>query len=181
MTQAWNVDGGIHEITLPAQVPGRLWLCGKHVLGPDPEGVLALTGATAVVCLTEEHELADRYPRYVEWLHAEQGNQGGQGGQGRRAMWLPVHDLHAPSLERGLPFVDDLAQRLRAGDGLVVHCGAGIGRAGTTAIALLVLLGEPLDRALDQVRSERPMAGPEVGSQLDFLHAIVRRTMRDTS
>jgi len=163
VAQTWNLDGGIHEITLPSHVPGRLWLCGKHVLGPDPDRILELTGANVVVCLTEEHELADRYPHYVEWLHAEQGH---------RAMWLPVHDLHAPPLERGLPFVNDLVGRLHAGDGMVVHCGAGIGRAGTTAIALLVLLGEPLDRALEQVRTERPMAGPEVGSQLDFLRQL---------
>ena len=63
VTRGWNTDGGIHEITLPSHVPGRLWLCGKHLLGPDPEGVLEQTGASTIVCLTEEHELVDRFAR----------------------------------------------------------------------------------------------------------------------
>ncbi|MEX0848055.1 MAG: protein-tyrosine phosphatase family protein, partial [Ilumatobacteraceae bacterium] len=53
-----------------------------------------------------------------------------------------------------------------------VHCAAGIGRAGTTAVALLVLLGMTVDDALQHVRAHRPMAGPEVGSQLQFVRAV---------
>jgi protein-tyrosine phosphatase len=50
-----------------------------------------------------------------------------------------------------------------------VHCAAGIGRAGTTAVALLMLLGVEIDDALATVRANRPMAGPEVGAQLDLI------------
>jgi hypothetical protein len=159
----WTHDGGLHEIPLD-EVPGRLWLCGKHVVGPDPEGVLSRTGADTVVCLTERHELADRYPDYVRWLDHEH----------ERAVWFPVHDLHAPAFAQGKAFVDDLARRLRAGHGLVVHCAAGIGRAGTTAVAVLVTLGETPERALAHVRAHRPMAGPEVGVQQDFITRLAR-------
>lgn len=165
-TVAWNTDGGVHEVPLPPGVPGRLWLCGKHVVGPDPAGVLQRLGASTIVCLVEPHELNARYPHYVEWLRAEQGH---------RAEWFPVHDLHAPDLAVARPFLDSLAERLREGDRLVVHCGAGIGRAGTTAVALLVLLGEPVEVALAHVRAHRPMAGPEVGGQLAFVHELARQ------
>ncbi len=157
-----NVDGGAHEIPLPDGC-GRLWLCGKHLIGPDPDGVLDRLGADAVVCLVERDELADRYPDYVRWL-ADAPQE--------RAVHLPVHDLSAPDLVSVMPLLERLVARLRDGESLVVHCGAGIGRAGTVAVALLVMLGVPLPAALDHVRAHRPMAGPEVGSQLALVHAV---------
>lgn len=159
---ALSLDGGIHEVPVDA-VPGRLWLCGKHVVGPDPERVLEAVGADVVVCLTERHELSGRYPTYTTWLDANAG---------QRALWFPVHDFHAPDSTEGAQLLADLETRLRAGQGLVVHCGAGIGRAGTVAVALMVLLDMPLDEALDHVRRHRPAAGPEVGVQLAFVQAV---------
>jgi hypothetical protein len=153
----WSTDGGIHEVPL-GRLPGRLWLCGKHVVGPDPDGLLERTGADAIVCLTERHELVDRYPEYVHWLATD-----------ARAVWFPVHDLHAPDTNAARPFYVGLLQRLRVGDKLVIHCGAGIGRAGTSAVALLVLDGWGLDEALAHVRASRPMAGPEVGAQMELV------------
>jgi protein-tyrosine phosphatase len=158
-----NLDGGIHEIPLPSPAQGRLWLCGKHAIGPDPEALLARVGADAVVCLTEESELADRYPAYVEWLRAQPQS---------RAVWCPIFDLHAPPLEQFAPVLADVVDRVVAGDGMVVHCGAGIGRAGTTAVAVLVSLAVPLDTALAHVRRHRPGAGPEVGPQLDLVRRL---------
>ena len=158
-------DGGVDEIPLPA-VPGRLWLCGKHAIGPDAEALVALVGATSVVCLTERHELADRYPDYVAWLDRERGG---------RAVWQPIHDLHAPGVEEVAPLVDDVVARLRGGEGVVVHCGAGIGRAGTLAVCVLVSLGHDVDDALAVVAAHRPMAGPEVGAQRDLVQAWVAR------
>jgi protein-tyrosine phosphatase len=159
--QTWTHDGGVHEIPLDG-VSGRLWLCGKHAVGPDVESLLARTGADTVVCLTERHELADRYPDYVSWLDQHAAT-------GRRAVWFPVHDLHAPEVERGRILVDDLVARVQAGHGLVVHCAAGIGRTGTTAVAMLIAMGDDPEHALAHVRAHRPMAGPEVGSQADFI------------
>ena len=41
--ERWR-DGGVYEIPLPVR-NGRLWLCGKHFIGPDPEGAMASVGA----------------------------------------------------------------------------------------------------------------------------------------
>jgi protein-tyrosine phosphatase len=159
----WNTDGGIHEIPLPEHVRGRLWLCGKHAIGPDPEALVERIGADVVVCLNEEAELVERYPTYVDWLRAQPP---------RRVIWYPIPDLHAPGREQFAPVLTDIVDRVVEGERLVVHCGAGIGRAGTIAVAVLVSLAVPLDEALDRVRRHRPAAGPEAGSQLELVREV---------
>ena len=159
------MHGGVDRIPLPA-VDGSLWLCGKHFVGPDPESALRVTGATTVVCLTERHELEDRYPAYVRWL---------EDAGPRRARWHPMPDLGAPGLGEAVTLLDDLTALVAGGDGLLVHCGAGIGRAGTVAAALLIELGLDRDTAVQRVAAHRPMAGPEAGAQRDLLDALAAR------
>jgi protein-tyrosine phosphatase len=153
-------NGGADQIPLPVD-RGGLWLCGKHFIGPDVDEALRKTGATTVVCLNEARELEDRYPEYVEWLRTDE-----------RAIWHPVPDLHAPELEEAMTLVLRLRERIDAGETLLVHCGAGIGRAGTMAAALLVSMGVGLDDAVATVAANRPMAGPEAGAQRDLLVAL---------
>lgn len=156
-------DGGIDEIPLPLGAPGRMWLCGKHVVGPDPERAMQRVGANHIVCLVQRHELDDRFPAYVEWLRQQPPD---------RALWFPVPDLDAPAPERTAALIGHVLSRLEVGDGVIVHCAAGIGRSGTTAVAVLLHLGMDLPRALAHVRANRPMAGPEVGAQLALVQSI---------
>ncbi len=155
-------DGGIDRVPVPA-VSGALWLCGKHLVGPDPEAALAKVGATGIVCLTERHELADRYPAYVDWL---------AGAGAERSRWHPIPDLHAPPLTAATELLSALADDLANGQHLIMHCAAGIGRAGTMAVGLLMVLGLDRDQALEVVAAARPMAGPEVGAQRDLVDAL---------
>lgn len=167
MSGSWlgprSVDGGIDEIPQPG--PGRMWLCGKHLVGPDPEAALARVGAGTIVCLVERHELEHRYDSYLAWLDASDGE---------RALWSPIHDLHAPPMSQALPLVDAVIGMLEEGRSLIVHCGAGIGRAGTLAAAVLIRRGIERDAALATVADHRPMAGPEVGAQMDLVVALGR-------
>ena len=160
MNIAMNLDGGIHEIPLPT-LAGRLWLCGKHFIGPDPERALTSVNADHVVCLVHERELRDRYDGYISWLQLTD-----------RATWYPIHDLSSPPLAEILPVYQGVVDRLSRGESVVVHCAAGIGRAGTLAVAVCQLTGMPLNEALAHVRKHRPGAGPEVGSQLDAVIAL---------
>jgi hypothetical protein len=155
-------NGGVDEIPIPG--PGRLWLCGKHFVGPDAAGALERTGAAVVVCLNERDEIGPRYPDYVQWL---------EDNASTRAVWFPIPDMLAPKATEVTLLLEDLERRLAAGEGLLVHCGAGVGRAGTVAISLLVRAGASLPDALDIVGSSRPMAGPQTHAQMEFLIALV--------
>lgn len=162
--------GGVDRVPL-AERPGALWLAGKRFVGPDPEAAMAEVGAGGVVCLCEAFELADRYPAYVEWLRAD-----------ARALWFPVPDLHAPAAGEAEALAGRIDGRLAAGETLLMHCGAGIGRAGTIAAAVLLHAGRSLGDALATVAAARPMAGPEVGAQSDLLVELSsRRSPRTTA
>ncbi|MEN9802492.1 MAG: hypothetical protein RLZ37_1617 [Actinomycetota bacterium] len=157
-----NLDGGIHEIPL-SEVPGRLWLCGKHAIAPDPRALLEQVGAEHVVCLVERFEVSNRFPEYVRWLETEGS-----------ATWFPIADLDFVSVDAMRDLLDSIANRLHSGQSIIAHCAAGLGRAGTLAVAICLELGMSLDSALSHVRRHRPGAGPEVGAQMGFIEDWVR-------
>ncbi len=159
MTTPFNTDGGIHEIPVPSAV-GSLWLCGKHHVAPQVVDIRQRHNIGTVVCLVEEHELVGRYDDYISWHRAHAGNGG---------LWHPIPDLTYPEFDDGLEFVQNVAHTVCNSHNVLVHCAAGIGRAGTTATAVLMLLGMEMHEALTHVRQHRPMAGPETGSQTEFI------------
>jgi protein-tyrosine phosphatase len=162
-----NVDGGIHEIPLPFDnVNGRLWLCGKHFIAPNPDRVREQTDGATVVCLVHREELAHRYDNYIEWLIEHRNDH---------AVWYPIHDMNTPSIDEAMEFYADLAQRVSDGTNLVVHCAAGIGRAGSTAIGILMSLGMTLQDAQPHVRKHRPGAGPQTDVQQYLLDEVAEK------
>lgn len=161
----WTTDGGIHNIPLPINT-GGLWLCGKHYIAPKVEDVRRELGDPTIVCLTQRHELEERYDAYIAWLESHNN---------AAALWFPVHDLNAPPLEEGIMLLERIISGLHNDERFVVHCAAGIGRAGTTAVGVLMMLGMDADFATSHVRAHRPMAGPEAGSQREFISALASR------
>lgn len=156
-----SVDGGIDRVPVPG-THGTMWLCGKHLIGPDPVATIESLGIDTVVCLSQQHELVERYPHYVDWL-AEAGEA---------AIWHPIPDLHAPHPDEAVKLVDEILRRLDLDHHVLIHCGAGIGRAGTIAAAVLLRRGVPLDHALATVAACRPMGGPEAGPQTALLEHL---------
>ncbi|MEW5787113.1 MAG: ADP-ribosylglycohydrolase family protein [Pseudomonadota bacterium] len=115
-------------------------------------GVIRGWGANALVSLVEEHELDELHvpdlgdmaeSAGLEWHH------------------LPIPDMGVPGwhFERQWTYAGTRLRRLlRRGGRVVVHCRAGLGRAGTIAARLLVELGMPVAEAVSQVRKARPGA-----------------------
>ena len=158
----FNTDGGVHHIPLDGTV-GQLWLCGKHYIGPQHDTVRRDLSLHTVVSLVEEHELVHRYDPYLDW-HKENSGNG--------ALWFPIPDLTYPPFDEVIDFVNNVTSLVRDKGNVLIHCAAGIGRAGTTAVAVCMSLGMSMNDALDHVRAHRPMAGPEAGSQVLFIEEL---------
>jgi atypical dual specificity phosphatase len=77
-----------------------------------------------------------------------------EGLDGFAHIHLPVPDMTSPSLDELRAAI--LFIQKHADDGVVVHCGAGLGRTGTVLAAYLVSTGESATAALEKVRAMRP-------------------------
>ena len=64
----------------------------------------------------------------------------------------------------------DIARALQAGERVLIHCGAGIGRTGVLAVAVGMACGLPLLQATRRVQSKG--SGPENEEQKAFLRTV---------
>ena len=151
----YQMAGGIHRISVPGAT-GHLHATAFAVTGPDPAAALEDVGAEVMVCLLTDAEIAMRFPDYPAWL----------------ASPAPHQAIHVPMVDQGVTgddvvrkLVGDINQHLNQGTGVMVHCGAGYGRAGIVCISVLASRGIDLDHAVAAVRAARPAAGPQSHSQ----------------
>ncbi|WP_020146639.1 cyclin-dependent kinase inhibitor 3 family protein [Thioalkalivibrio sp. ALJ15] len=109
-------------------------------------------GATALVTLNQGHEL-DKLgvPELGEAVCAA----------GMAWLHLPIGDMAAPDRPWELRWREvgpEVHRRLRAGEGVIFHCGGGFGRAGTIAALTLIERGLAPEEAIAMVRGARPGA-----------------------
>lgn len=155
---------GVDEIPLLGRAAGRLLVSGFTPLGPDPSGALDALAADDLVSLITDHDIALRFPDYADRLAADD-----------RAARFPIPDYGVVDDDRMLHTVLHVAARLRAGRSVLVHCGAGMGRAGTTAILALAALGLDAAEAATHARRHRVGAGPESPDQHEQVARLVGR------
>ncbi|MEZ5243724.1 MAG: hypothetical protein R2707_01400 [Acidimicrobiales bacterium] len=153
--EAYRHRGGVHAIPV-ADVAGTLVLCGLDAIGPDPAGLLAVVRGDVAVCLQTDDELLRRYPDYPEWLASPDPHE---------ALRLPTLDHMVADDEAVIDLVIDIHRRLGAGQRVVVHCGAGWGRAGVIATLVMCTAGAEVATALRDLRAARPAAGPQSADQ----------------
>jgi protein-tyrosine phosphatase len=121
---------------------------------PDHRQRTALrrSGVTAVLDLRAEATGDDPWPAGVTVRHA------------------PVQDGQAPDPGRLHELAGWAVERVHAGDTVLVHCRAGVGRSATVACAILLRLGYDLGSAYRTVRDRRPAIVPT-----DAQLAVLRR------
>jgi len=71
-------------------------------------------------------------------------------------LWLPTIDHTSPTVEQLQQAAAFIARRIEDGDGVYIHCAAGVGRAPLTAAAYLITQGYSVDEARDLIRARRP-------------------------
>jgi atypical dual specificity phosphatase len=93
---------------------------------------------------------------------------------GLTLLHLPIEDFGIPTDEQIDRLVAFAGEQIAAGQAVVVHCGAGMGRTGTVLACYLVHLGEGADEAIDSIRRIRP-GSIETAEQAEFVRAYQKR------
>ena len=138
----------LRRVHLPPEVPGQLWLGsmpGRFEAWSAFETQAERNRLRLVVCLTPRSELAELSPDYHAAVVAGRVN----------FRWQQVAMRNFGLPEDPAAFRRDvaaIAAALNAGDAVMLHCAAGIGRTGTAAACVLKALGLESGEALQRVR-----------------------------
>jgi protein-tyrosine phosphatase len=82
----------------------------------------------------------------------------------------PIRDVHIPSDVKSFrAFVSEVADRLRKGEKIGMHCRGSIGRAPTTAACTLIQLGWNAKDAIAAIRAARGYPIPDTEGQLRWI------------
>lgn len=153
-------------LPLPPGIAGHVWL------SPMPGRLEAWSafvtdarrvGLTRIVCLTPRDEIAELSPAYLAALESHT----------LPCDWqpLPMRNFGvARELQAFKDGIEAMATALGAGEVLLLHCAAGIGRTGTVAACLLKRLGLSSDEALRRVSAAG--SNPESALQSGWIDAF---------
>lgn len=144
--------------------PGRLGVMprprGGEWLKDEIKG-LKSAGVDAVLCLLQPDEIAEL------GLEAEKRLCE---ANGIAYLGFPVPNRGVPANAAAFKVVAlDIADRLRAGMSVAVHCRAGIGRSSLAAACVMVELGFKGDKAFTLIAQARGLPVPDTGLQRDWI------------
>lgn len=153
----------LRPVPLPDDAPGALWLAsmpGRFEPWPQFLAQAEKAGLQRVVCLTPREEMAQLSPAYYAAVV--------NGRVPFRWQLLPMPNFGVP--DDAPQFRDQiahLAQGLCAGESVLLHCAAGMGRTGSAAACVLKALGLNTQQALERVRQAG--SNPQNAAQAGFV------------
>jgi protein-tyrosine phosphatase len=148
-----------------AEVPrGRLAIMARPRAGDwlvDEMAAWYAAGLTDVICLLEDLEVRDLGLEHEAQIAREAG---------LRFERFPIPDRGVPAtVAHARALWVDLADRLRAGRSVGIHCRAGIGRSSLMAAGVLREIGVPEDHAWVVIAAARGLAVPDTEAQRAWL------------
>lgn len=166
---AWAFSAWIHQIRLPDEVTGALYLGslpGKCVPFEYAKLAIFQREISAVISVALPEEVQRESPDYASAITSE------------ALPWEQIDfpiSAHNSALDRDalLALVRSIADRLRAGDRLLVHCDTGIGRAGMLAASILLALGIDKEQAYQAVRATA--CEPETSEQKGLVNWVAEK------
>ena len=153
----------LRQVELPNGVKGKLFLSKMVGRGSDfdsDEADIIAKGISCIVRLTPDEEVKVKSKVYYDKI---------------KSMTLKWEDLYFPIPDYGTPddvhsfanLISNVANRLKKGDSINLHCGAGIGRTGMIAVCILIKLGIQYNDAVGKVIKSGSQ--PENDEQVDFV------------
>lgn len=142
-------------------------------------------GFAVVLCPRGDDWLRDELQRYkergvevlVSLLEPDEAAWLGLKDEGTLAQEVGLHFLSYPIFDVHVPqnvatfraFAADLADRLRSGKRIGVHCRGSIGRSTVTAACTLIHIGWNAEEALRAIRAARGVWVPDTDEQLRWI------------
>jgi protein-tyrosine phosphatase len=153
----------LRRVRLPGDVPGALWLSsmpGRFGSWAGFEREAREAQLAVVVCLTSRDEVQELSPQYHAAIASDD---------------MPFQWVHVPVPNFGVPEdreafrrgIERVAKALRAGQPVMMHCAAGMGRTGSAAACVLKSLGLSTQDALQRVRDAG--SNPQNAAQSGFV------------
>ncbi len=138
-------------------LPGRLAGMGKPgLLGDEEEDLTAIAtaGVTNLITLTQE-----RYPDQKLRSYGIVGRH------------FPIKDMGVPAIGTTASLCRDIKRLMEEGEGVAVHCHAGLGRTGTILASTLIWMGRGPDEAIEEIRIVRK-GYIQSRAQLNFIQSF---------
>jgi protein-tyrosine phosphatase len=138
----------MRPVPIDDRCPGKLWLAsmpGRFERWSEFMAEARRNRLSLVACLAPPEEVASLSPAYWQAIV--------EGSLDFRFVNLPMQNFGLPrDLAAFRDGIEQMAASLQAGDTVMMHCAAGIGRTGTAAACLLKRLGLPTADALQRIR-----------------------------
>jgi protein-tyrosine phosphatase len=157
-TLFWIATGQAGRIATMARPRGGDWLA-------DELSALRIFGVDVLACLLTPAELEELELAAEERLARATGLE---------FHAFPIADYGVPALDAvTLGFVARLAEGVRAGQSIAVHCRMGIGRSSLIVAGVLGLLGTPVEEACARIAAARGRPVPDTAEQRQWVDRLL--------